>query len=205
MKFEQALRAMRRGEVVRICPRAMPVRIRDGEVQVRDGKCWRIDTSSWTNDAVVFADTWKILRKKKKPATPRFSEDELEPNGTMPRVGDRYVATWSGEVYTVKSVECSGGADGWRLACFIGGEPENKKLCRFRILRCPPEALRDVFKDPRVGDVVLSMWKNRYTVNAVTPEAVLLTNETLPPLALRHPDWQQRPDSANWKVISRAP
>lgn len=155
MRFEQALRAMRRGETVRRRGwknKDFHVTVRDGGFVNKYGAC------SFESDDVVL-DDWVILRKKKK--APRFSEDELEPVGTLPRVGDR---VWNAQpehtgilresMLTLAKVD-----GGWAgsVEGNLGGYslcPQNFKEGHVRIVKRPPEALRDVFKDPRVGDVV---------------------------------------------------
>lgn len=115
MKFEQALRAMRRGEVVRRrTTESVPegwwsLRLKDGvieEQKLSGGVVWAKKVS-WETFESQYADDWVIVRKKKK--APKALRNVF----TDPRVGDviscgakpetiRYVdtdmvATWDGE------------------------------------------------------------------------------------------------------------
>lgn len=75
MKFEQALRAMRRGEVVRRRGRIDALEMCEGKVYCNG----QLDVTPWCMDAIL-ADDWVIIRKKKPVPLRNVFTD--------PRVGD---------------------------------------------------------------------------------------------------------------------
>ena len=177
MKFKQALRAMRRGEKVKRKSWTGPCRYgldKDGIILSSHSATF------YTNAQELSATDWVIVRKKKKTPPPRFSEDELEPVGTLPRVGDvLWIAGQEkygdhdyygpGFVHADETLEMRGDRFGTKNGRGTWSADEiagNVRYC-FRLLKRPPEALRDVFKDPRVGDVVRGSGSGCTTVTHV--------------------------------------
>lgn len=164
MKFEQALRAMRRGETVKRKGTSAIKFWIDGKHVTEQNPMRCVPSKSldviFSMSHLVNDQDWVIVRKKKRPDKPApkvYTEDELEPVGTVPVVGDRYVVAYVpsgqdaykvGQLFTAKSTTVEG-VDSWSHFCFDHSGDE--QIMRFRILKRP---LRDVFKDPRVGDVV---------------------------------------------------
>lgn len=180
MKFEQALRAMRQGEKVRRKCWTGPARYRivKGQIVISP-----TGNRADPHHDEVLADDWVIVRKKPKAPAPRYTEDQLEPVGTEARVGDIIVAmedkaydigparrgdlfdyVGNGLINSRRSFGSTMRSNGW---FFSKDEPS------LRILRRPAKPLRNVFADPRVGDVIeLKTGADRYTVVAVDDDRV---------------------------------
>lgn len=184
MKFEQALKAMRRGEVVkRKDPSISAIRfwIEDGKVMQKGPyDNWPRESTDYQFSMKSCADIndWVIVRKKPKAPAPCFTEDQLEPVGTMPVVGDtvfmpQHAATHYTRGEFIPAEETLELRDGYWYTKNGRGPWRHEDLMAYRILRRPAKPLRDVFADPRVGDVIeTKSGSDQYTVVGVDDRSV---------------------------------